>query len=164
MPLHFSEQPILKDFTNKRESISGCYHIKISWDKKVYRIISIDGNYTFDDLHKAIYAAFGFTGFDSKHLYTFFMDGQHSTITCKSNWSSISEGCFNAEEIKIGVGKLVEGREFEYWLFYDDSDWTFKLKVLSIKTDEKEPKKAKVIESVGESPSQYGDEDGDDFD
>jgi hypothetical protein len=63
----------------------------------------------------------------------------------------------------LGLAGLFEGKKFLYLFDFGDS-WEFNIDVVSIKPEEEEeePNEAKIIESVGESPSQYGDYDDDD--
>jgi Plasmid pRiA4b ORF-3-like protein len=145
---------------DERECVSGCYYLKASLDKKTYRTILIGGNDTFDDLHDAIQDAFDF---DDDHLYAFFMDGKPWSRTGESYWSPMNDDGLMADEVKIGSAGLFEGKKFLYLFDFGD-EWQFNIQVLSIKTDEKEPKKIETIESVGENPSQYRDEDDEDYD
>ena len=43
-------------------------------------------------------------------------------------------------------------------------EWPFSVQVLAIKMEEKEPDNWTIIETVGDNPSQYGDDDDDDAD
>jgi hypothetical protein len=148
------EPPIPFD---ERELISGCYYLKVSLAGNLYRTIKIGGNATFDDLHDVIQDAFDF---GNDHLYAFFMDGKRWSRKGEVYWSPDADGDIFTDEVAIGSAGLVEGKKFLYLFDFGDS-WEFSINVVSIKPDEDEPDIPKIIESVGENPSQYGDYDED---
>jgi Plasmid pRiA4b ORF-3-like protein len=142
-------------FERAQTFVAGTYYFKVALDKKIYRVIAIGANDSFDDLHEAIQDAFDFY---NDHLYAFFMDGRRWSQGSDVFWSpNNNEGIF-ADEVQIGEAKLIEGKTFLY-LYDFGSEWHFKVTVKAINTEEKPPKKPKVIESVGESPEQYGDDE-----
>ena len=142
-------------FVREKTFVAGTYYFKIALDKKLYRIIAIDGKKTFDDLHDAIQDAFDF---GNDHLYAFFMDGRSWSQSGDVFWSPNNDEGIPADNVRIGEAKLHEGKSFLY-LFDFGSEWHFKVSVQAIKTEEKPPKKPKIIESVGENPEQYEDWD-----
>ena len=83
-----------------------------------------------------------------------FKSGDHENA--KTYWSPNNDEGIPADEVKIGEGRLYEGKSFLY-LFDFGSEWHFKVTVQAINADEKPPKEAKIVESVGESPNQYDD-------
>ena len=139
----------------ERECVAGCYDLKVSLTNKIYRTIRIAGTDTFEDLHEAIQDAFDF---DNDHLYAFFMDGKRWSRNGESYWSPMNDEGILADEIEIGTAGLTEGKKFLYLFDFGD-EWQFNVQVLTIKTEEKEPDNWSIIESVGENPSQYGDND-----
>jgi hypothetical protein len=143
-----------------RECVAGCYELKVSVTNKIYRTIRIAGTDSFDDLHDAIQAAFDF---DNDHLYAFFMDGKRWSRNGETYWSPMNDEGILADEVEIGTAGLTEGKKFLYLFDFGD-EWQFSVQVLAIKTEEKEPDEWSIIESVGDAPSQYGDEDEDDED
>ncbi len=144
----------------ERECLAGCYEFKVSLTNKIYRTIRIAGTDTFDDLHYAIQEAFDF---DNDHLYAFFMDGKRWSRNGESYWAPMSDEGIMADEVEIGTAGLTEGKKFLYLFDFGD-EWQFTVQVLAIKTEEKEPDNWTIIESVGDAPSQYGDEDDEDDD
>jgi Plasmid pRiA4b ORF-3-like protein len=140
---------------DEREIINGCYYLKVSLAHNLYRIIKIGGNDTFDYLHDAIQDAFDF---GNDHLYAFFMDGKRWSRKREVYWSPDADGEVFTTEVVIGSAGLIEGKKFLYLFDFGDS-WEFSINVVSIKPEEKEPNEAEIIESVGENPSQYGDDD-----
>lgn len=145
-------------FSDETEFVGGCYYFKVILDKKVYRSIKIAANDTFNDLHNAIQKAFDF---DNDHLYAFFMDGRRWSQGGLSYWSPNSDDGIPADEVQIGGARLFEGKNFLYLFDFGD-EWCFKVMVETINTEEKEPKEAQIIESVGENPEQYHGWDDDD--
>jgi hypothetical protein len=140
-------------FIREKTFEAGTYYLKVALDKKLYRVIAIDGDATFDDLHDVIQDAFDF--YDD-HLYAFFMDGRPWSQSGDVFWSPNNDEGVLADEVRIGEAKLYEGKSFLY-LFDFGSEWHFKVTVQAIKTDEELPKEPKIVESVGESPEQYDD-------
>ncbi len=143
---------------DEREIVNGCYYLKVSLAHNLYRTIKIGGNATFDDLHDTIQEAFDFY---NDHLYAFFMDGKRWSRKGEVYWAPDGDGDIFTHEVTIGSAGLSEGKKFLYLFDFGDG-WEFYITVLSIKPDEDEPDEAEIVESVGESPSQYGDYDDED--
>jgi hypothetical protein len=144
----------------ERECVAGCYDLKVSLTNKIHRTIRIAGTDTFEDLHEAIQDAFDF---GNDHLYAFFMDGKRWSRNGESYWSPMNEEGISADEVEIGTAGLTEGKKFLYLFDFGD-EWQFNVQVLVIKTEEKEPDNWSIIESVGDNPSQYGDDDDEEED
>jgi len=117
---------------------------------KVSRTIQIRGDQTLTDLHIAINDAFNR---DDDHLYGFFVpDGP---------------GLYGGKELMLGALlsslNLRVGRVLRYHFDFGD-DWIHDVKVEAVGEVVANEKYPKVIQKVGESPPQYGDDDEDDWD
>ena len=144
-------------FPIERIFVKGEYHFKVSLGKKLYRVIAIGSKDTFDDLHNAIQDAFDF---DHDHLYAFFIDGKRWSQSGNTFWSPHNDEGIPADAVEIGTAGLFEGKSFLY-LFDFGSEWRFNVTLESIVPRESEPENAKIIESVGENPDQYPDQNSD---
>ncbi len=135
------------------EMVEGKYHLKISLNKKCYRVIEIGGNFTFNDLHTVIQEAFNF---EDDHLYAFYMDNEaHSQDDNSTYWGPrCQDGKYYAEEVLIGEVGLIKGKKFLY-LFDFGANWHFEVLVEAIFPDEEEENGGSIIKSVGKSPEQY---------
>jgi hypothetical protein len=126
----------------------------------VSRTIQIRGDQTLEDLHQAIFEAFG--RFD-EHMYEFqFGKGPMDPKAPRY----VLPGCFKVEieEDKPPAGRVDQttieslglkvGRSFGYWFDFGD-DWWHQINVDAV--DDKAPKGKlpKVIKRVGKSPPQY---------
>jgi len=131
----------------------GIYTFKISLDKGTWSKIQLSAHGTLHDLHDLIQEAFEF---DNDHMYSFFMDGKP--------WSKNSFKCpyedegISADEVEIGELDLIEKESFLYIFDYGD-EWLFNIEVLIIKKEVIEEFQGKIIESKGELPQQYPDDD-----
>jgi Plasmid pRiA4b ORF-3-like protein len=149
----------------ERVKIEGVYLLKVSLDKDLHRVLAVGHDQTFEDLHLAIQNAFAF---DNDHLYAFFMNGER--------WSQSGDRFYADESLRhgmdgnkpasvycIGEVGLYLGMQFLY-LYDFGSEWHFNISVMAIETGVKIPKAIKVVESVGEAPKEYGDDEWDEDD
>lgn len=130
----------------------------------ISRTIQIRGDQTLEDLHEAIFDAFGRS---DEHMYEF-QFGKKPMDSKAPRY--VLPGSFNAD---YGVGKLPAGRvdqttldalglkvgrRFGYWFDFGD-DWWHQINVEAI--EDKAPKGnfPKVTKRVGKSPPQYSDEE-----
>ena len=144
------------------------FRVSIIGIPRVYRVIEVTDNCTFDDLHDAIFNAFD--RYDS-HLYSFFITKEDT-----KNIQSI----FNAPEIThpqnvgdiMGSGRKrkstantriedidLNEKDVFHYLFDFGDDWWHRIRVQSIRTGGFKKKSIKIIKSVGKSPEQYPDYD-----
>ncbi len=147
------------------------YELKVSiiGIPKLYRIIEVSENCTFDDLHKAIFNAFN--RYDP-HLYSFYVT-KADTQSMRSiiNAPEIThphntEGMMgygkkkkSASNTKIGSANLAERDVFHYLFDFGD-DWWHRIRVEKVIEIENNRKRVRLIKAVGEAPPQYpGDED-----
>ncbi len=135
---------------------------------KVYRIIEVSENCTFDDLHETIFDAFN--RYDP-HLYSFFITKKdtksiHSIyeapeITHPQNVEDLygfGRKKKSTAKTRLGDVEWVEKDIFHYLFDFGD-EWWHRIRVQSIKETNLRKKSIKIIKSIGESPPQYPDYD-----
>jgi len=142
---------------------------------KVYRILEVSENCTFDELHEAIFQSFH--RYDP-HLYSFFITRKDSKnmreimaapeITHPQNLEDAwgfgrKRDRKSAARTKIGQAGLRPGDVIHYWFDFGD-DWWHRIRVQSVREDSGKKKQIKLAKSVGESPPQYPEYDDEDFD
>ena len=145
--------------------------VSIMGISKVYRIIEVSGNCTFDDLHEAIFEAFD--RYDH-HLYSFFLtrkDTQniHSIYDAPEiTHPQATQDPFgfgtpkkSAARAKIDDAGLKEKEVFHYWFDFGD-DWWHRIRVQSVRESPSKKKHIQMVKWVGESPPQYEGLDEDD--
>ncbi len=138
------------------------FKVKLTHTKRIWRIIEIEGNQTFADLHDAIFEAFDR---DDEHLYSFYLTKGRKghrrhvmspEITCPM----IMEGYegdsdkHDAETTCIQDIGLKEGEIFEYVFDFGDN-WEHEIvleKLIDKQTGELYPR---ILKRNGASPAQY---------
>jgi hypothetical protein len=135
---------------------------------KLYRVIEVSENCTFDDLHMAIFEAFD--RYDP-HLYSFFItkaDTRNIRTIINSPEITHSRNTIDpiglgkkkksASKTKIASVDLIEKDVFHYLFDFGD-DWWHRIRVEKIIKSESTGKKVKLIKAVGEAPPQYPDDE-----
>jgi len=148
------------------------FRVSIMGISKLYRIIEVSENCTFDDIHDAIFNAFD--RYDH-HLYSFFITRKDTTnirsiydapeITHPQNVEDImgfGKRKKSTAKTRIGDVGLNENDVFHYLFDFGD-DWWHRIRVQNITETKSKEKHIKLIKSFGESPPQYPDFD-DDYD
>ncbi len=142
-----------------KKSANGNYYFKVflAYDKNIYRVIAINAEDTFEDLHLAIQEAYQF---DDDHAYLFSMDlkGYRSKQIIYDPY--YEEGDMHADETKINDMTWQIKQQILYIFDFGD-DWNFICELQKISPLEEPFPTPQIIESVGESPEQYEDEDED---
>jgi tetratricopeptide (TPR) repeat protein len=118
---------------------------------KISRTIQVRGDQTFDELADAINRAFDL---DDDHLYTFYFPQKSG----RRNGEELEELDAPISSLNLQVGSLLR-----YHFDFGD-DWKYNIKVKVVGEPDAKGKYPKVIQKVGESPLQYGDDDEDDWD
>ena len=131
---------------------------------KLYRLIEVSENCTFDNFHEAIFQAFD--RYDH-HLYSFFLTRKDTTnIRSIYNAPEVAHPQ-NVEDI-FGFGKKKKStaktrigdidlneKDIFHYLFDFGDNWWHRIRVKSIKEVESNKKHIRLVKSVGESPPQY---------
>ena len=127
------------------------------------RTIQIRGDQTLEDLHHAIFDAFGRS---DEHMYEFQfgkwpMDPKASRYVLPSAFEGQDED--NPPVGRVGTTTIESlglemGRSFGYWFDFGD-DWWHHINVEAIEDKVLKGKFPKVTNRVGKSPPQYPDED-----
>lgn len=139
---------------------------------KLYRLIDISENCSFEDLHDMIFKAFDRS---DPHLYSFFLTMEDSKslrtiydspeITHPQNVEDVmgfGRETRSAAETRIGDIELNNKDVFHYLFDFGD-DWWHRIRVQKTGHLRTPKKHIKLIKSVGRSPDQYPDYD-DDYD
>lgn len=148
------------------------FRVSIIGIPRLYRVIEVSDNCTFDDLHDAIFQAFDRYDY---HLYSFFITRKDTKnirriydspeITHPQNVEDLmgyAERKNSTAETQIGDVGLNENDVFHYLFDFGD-DWWHRIKVQKINETTSKTKHIELVKSVGESPPQYPDYD-DDYD
>ncbi|NLY40058.1 MAG: plasmid pRiA4b ORF-3 family protein [Desulfovibrionales bacterium] len=147
------------------------FRISIVGIPRLYRIIEVSENCTFDDFHEVIFKAFD--RYD-EHLYSFFLTGKDTKNMRKIFDSPEITHPYNLEEV-IGVEKPMKSsakirikdiglkkNDIMHYLFDFGDKWWHLIKVEDIVETKSRKKIMNVITAVGESPPQYPDYDDED--
>ena len=130
----------------------------------VSRTIQIRGDQTLEDLHHAIFDAFGRS---DEHMYEFQfgkgpMDPKAPRYVLPSDFGSESgeknRPAGRVDQATIESLGLKVGRSFGYWFDFGD-DWWHQVNVEAIEDMVPEGKFPRVTKREGNSPPQYADED-----
>jgi hypothetical protein len=150
------------------------FKVALDYNKYIYRIIEILENQTLLDFHNIIFSAFD--RYD-EHLYSFFMtkkatrsiqaryNAPEYTINFKPDDKALffyDKKKYDGSKSKIGTLRLSEKDKF-YYLFDFGDCWWHEITLLSIIKTDKIQGFPKIVKSVGDSPEQYPDNDGDDY-
>ena len=135
---------------------------------RLYRIIDISENASFEDLHEMIFMAFDRC---DHHLYSFFMTMEDSKnfrkiydspqITHPHNvedFMGLGQKKLSAAKTQINAVELKEKDVFHYLFDFGD-DWWHRIRVQKIGALQSKGKHIKLVKSVGRSPEQYPDYD-----
>ena len=126
----------------------------------ISRTIQIRGDQTLEDLHHAIFDAFGRW---EEHMYEFQfgkgpMDPKGPRYVLREPFTGQSDGgkppAGFVDDTTIGSLGLEVGRSFGYWFDFGD-DWWHQINVEAIEDTVPEGKYPKVTKRVGKSPPQY---------
>jgi hypothetical protein len=127
----------------------------------ISRTIQIRGDQTLEDLHHAIFDAFGRW---EEHMYEFQFGKGPMDLKAPGyvlpNADDMDDGkrpAGRVEQTTIGSLGLEVGRSFGYWFDFGD-DWWHQIDVTAIEEKVSAGKYPKVTKKVGKSPPQYPDE------
>ncbi|MEJ2043262.1 MAG: plasmid pRiA4b ORF-3 family protein [Reinekea sp.] len=142
------------------------YHLKVSimGIPKLYRVIEISENCTFETLHEAIFIAF--ERYDP-HMYSFYITKSDTKSTetifkapkitepmaAKENMGDEQ----SSAEVIIGSVGLKE-KDIIHYLFDFGDSWWHRIRVEKITEGNGTTPKAEVNEAVGDAPPQYPDD------
>ena len=129
----------------------------------ISRTLEIRGNQTLEDLHNAIFKAFN--RFDN-HLYEFQIGGKgpNDPKARRYGFSSTDDEIMGGKlagdvrETILDDVKLKKDEAFGYWFDFGD-DWWHQINVIAIEHKASKGRYPKIINRVGQSPSQYIDVD-----
>jgi hypothetical protein len=135
---------------------------------RVYRLLEVSENSTFDDLHEAIFEAFH--RYDP-HLYSFFLSGKDTKSIRTIYQAPEITHPMNTEDI-MGFGPRKQStakvrmrdvgfceKDVFHYLFDFGDDWWHRIRVESVGESKAKRKFIHLLKSIGESPPQYPEED-----
>lgn len=126
----------------------GVYHIKVSLGK-VWRRIAIPATCDLEQLAYAILAAYEF---DDDHLFCFTLRDRHGKKLDVEHPQCDAQHF--ADQMKLGAAPIRVGETVRFLYDFGDA-WTFSVKLEDVEESNTKLKKPTLIESRGQSPSQY---------
>ena len=127
----------------------------------ISRTIKIRGDQTLEDLHYAVFDAFGRW---EQHMYEFQFgkgpnDPKGRRYVLPGAFKGLSRNVAgNVAETTINSLGLKVDQAFGYWFDFGD-DWWHQVNVVAIDEEVPKGKYPKVVKRVGKSPPQYADEE-----
>jgi hypothetical protein len=134
----------------------GRYIFKVTIDPKrhgrgIWRLLSVDGGLSLDDLASAVLDAFQFS--DQQHLYEFRFRDASGTPRVYYH-PDFDQGPW-ATDIDLQEAEMREGDLIRFKFDFGDN-WRFELRLIRIEPETDEPN-SEILESVGDPPKQYPD-------
>lgn len=151
---------------NKKSLKIWTLRVKLPWSgSDCVRVIEIQSDATFLDLHEAIQEA---VDFDNDHLFDFYI-GRHPnsraySVGGESNWDTFNPVKAYGEIPLSSLWPLPSGMKL-YYLFDFGDNWIFQVNKTRHKDKIAIPgvKYPRVIEAKGKNPEQYPDWDEEDY-
>ena len=144
------------------------FKVALAGRKSTWRRIGVRGGQTLDDLHEMIFEAFDR---DDEHLYSFYFpkpgakgrnrlqDAKEYTSPLVAEQESVwSESLLNAAKAEIGSLGLEPGQAFLYLFDFGD-EWWHDVTVEKIDAPAEKGQYPHILDSRGQSPPQYPDDD-----
>lgn len=132
--------------------------LKVSLDKKIYRVIEVDANNTLYALAETMLDAFRF---DMDHAFGFYsnVDGHYSDSGKKYELFTDLEGCAVDEDSKsvrdMRICDVFEPKEKMLFLFDYGDKWPFIVQCKGFSEALSKIKYPRIIEKMGTAPKQY---------
>ncbi len=136
----------------KPERTSESYVISVSFDTGCYRHIRISASSTLQKLSTAILKAFDF---DNDHMHAFFMNNRLWNQENAYFSHTEEKGERSTAHVRLSYLNPEIGLKFKYLFDFGD-EWVFQCRIL--KRIEEVTKTPLVVRSIGEAPSQYGED------
>ncbi len=131
------------------------FKVSLKGSPKVWRKIEIKGSQTLHNLHKAIFEAY--ERYD-EHLYAFFLSNKPWDSSSEYGLPDPESSAKNAKRARMDSLGLPVKKRFLYLFDFGD-EWWHSIELTSIKQQEPKGKYPRIIESQGEAPLQYADDD-----
>lgn len=137
----------------------GAFIFKVSLGNNIWRRIAIDAKQSLAALASAVLAS---VDFDEDHLYQFSYRDRFGSLHQIYHPYMRREEPLIASEIAVGSLSLQVGQTMNFLFDFGD-EWEFDLLLETIDPNQK-LRKAKILETHGDAPAQYGEfDDYDDF-
>jgi tetratricopeptide (TPR) repeat protein len=146
-----------KEKGTARDTAGDIYLLKvgIKYEPSIWRKIEIKGSQSLQSLQKAIVKAFGL---DDNQPYTIFVEDKALDSTAAFGPPYAKSGAHNSARTRIDSLGLKVKSKFLYVHGYGDN-WEYPITVLAVHTELVGGKYPRVVESKGEPPSEYPDEE-----
>lgn len=137
------------------------FKVALKYQKRIWRKIAIRGDQSLVTLHDAIFDAFDR---DDDHLYSFYFPSKPSSTSRSRLDGAPQYGCpysetnDRADRTRIDSLHLKLKGQFEYLFDYGD-EWWHEVTLEEIQPLRGELKYPYIVESCGESPAQYPDDE-----
>ncbi len=140
-----------------KENLVQIYTFKVNLEESpgVWRKIEIKGSQTLHNLHKVIFKAY--ERYD-EHLYAFFLSNKPWDSSSEYGLPDPESSARNAKRARIESLGLSVKKRFLYLFDFGD-EWWHSIELLGIKEQEPEDKYPRIVESKGEAPPEYADDD-----
>jgi hypothetical protein len=149
------------------------YRLKVSiiGIPRLYRLLETSANATLEDLHEAIFGAFGrydphlysffLTRKDTKNVRTIYDAPEFTHPRSTEDFMGFGPPKRSAAKTRIGDLDLMEKEVFHYLFDFGDA-WWHRIRVESITEIPGQGNFVNLVKSVGQAPEQYPDHDGND--
>jgi len=137
------------------------FKVALKYQKRIWRKIAIRGDQSLATLHDAIFVAFDR---DDDHLYSFYFSSKPTSTSRNRLDGALRYGCpysetdDRADTTRIDSLPLKPKGQFEYLFDYGD-EWWHEITLEEIQPPQNEIKYPLIIESRGDSPTQYPDDE-----
>jgi len=134
---------------------NGVYRFKVSWGK-VWRRLAAPATTDMDELARWIIHAYDF---DGDHLYCFYLRNPDGTQLAIAHPYCDEE--LHTDEVPIGAAPMQVGDSFTF-LYDFGASWKFSVKLEKIDPPDANLKETTIVESHGDAPPEYEDDDWED--
>jgi hypothetical protein len=137
------------------------FKVALKYKKRVWRTIAIRGDQSLEDLHDAIFSAFDRYDY---HLYSFYFSSKPTSTSRSPVRGAHRIGCPYSEtdektdNTRIDSLPLKLKTRFEYLFDYGD-EWWHEITLKEVQPLRGDVKYPQVVESRGDSPAQYPDDE-----
>jgi len=139
----------------KRAAEIYTFKVSLKGAPKVWRKIEIKGDQNLNHLHEAVFEAF--ERYD-EHLYAFFMSNNPWDASSEYGIPYPESKTRSAKRARVDSLALKPKQKFLYIFDFGD-EWWHSVQLLDIRCEEASGEYPRVIESQGEAPPQYDDEE-----
>ena len=116
----------------------------------VWRLVSVNSQITFHDLHRVIQASFGW---DDSHLYEFVAGDSHIQSFDEDDVGDFPMGIEVIDAKRIRIRDIMTGKGWSIQYVYDFGDgWTHSVKAVKVRSGEPRLDRAELLDGSGACP------------